>query len=1031
MSVLKCKMCSGQLNISNLADIIVCPYCGTQQTIPTDEILNEERFVVMLDRANAFRKQCEFDLAYDIYQDIASDFPYDPEIFWNMVLCRYGVEYIKDPQTDLMIPTCHRIVTTPILKDPNYLQAVNCSKEDRKRVYRWEAEKIENVQRKIIAISNNEEPFDVFICYKDLDEFGVRTEDSMIAQQIYELLKNENLKVFFSRVTLSEKLGTEYEPYIYSALNSSKVMIVVGTKAEYFNSTWVRNEWSRFFNVCADNVSKKIIPVYKNMKIDDLPERLASFQAVNTRDKDYLQRIRIAVLKIVDESFIGKEDEDRLVVKGFNYLQKSEWEKAEDCFVQVLNVNSANARAYLGRLMADMRFKTEIEIEDSEVLLEDNKYYKNIIQYADYKMRIWIQQINLQISKRINAKNLPIYKEAYILSRTEELANNIKAYYMFSSLGEWRDAKLKASECLKKIGGSINPDAESVYAEAQKLLKSKNIDNVKNAKVLFESIVGWKDAESKAHECDSIIWFNDRNTNKQVMDIFAKADDYFERAKTIDDYERAKNLYNEVREYKAAITRIHECEQIIEDIRSSELEQKYAKAKILYQEENVESIKEAQKIFIEIKTYKDSEYLLKECDYKIEMLRLNEQIERFSEEIVKINETIEKKEVEKEKDKKYDDAKKLISRKTDESLTEANRVLTDISGNKDLEKPEEQCNSELAIRQNQISKENNIDISKVKNEHTNILGIIALSLALTGLCMVCCCSGWITICLESVVILLSIISLVINEKHKGFAISSIIIAVATIVLACGVSGCSYITSGILDEFNNSLETINEENLKQESTDQSDIKENYLQEKEIDLPIENNQIAESKEKEIEEKNQILANTQDEQNIEIGEIEEDNQKDILDLEETTDLGDIVLEENNFDNKESEKSEETELKEKQPEVVIAEEKKSKYELAYIMDFPNGIPSPYAIYYLFDEDEKVAITFILSEGESSPYIQKGSYTGEWNSGITINWKNDGYTEKIKRKNKGDDSAIVSELDGYETKIVKTDVSKVEKYIK
>lgn len=70
----------------------------------------------------------------------------------------------------------------------------------------------------------------------------LRTLDSVLATDIYELLTKEDYKVFFSRVTLDDKIGVAYEPYIYAALQSAKIMIVVGTKEEYFNAIWVRNK---------------------------------------------------------------------------------------------------------------------------------------------------------------------------------------------------------------------------------------------------------------------------------------------------------------------------------------------------------------------------------------------------------------------------------------------------------------------------------------------------------------------------------------------------------------------------------------------------------------------------------------------------------------------------------------------------------------------------------------------------------------------------------------------------------------------
>ena len=62
---------------------------------------------------------------------------------------------------------------------------------------------------------------------------------------------NDKMKrrVFFSRITLEDKLGQEYEPYIFAALNSAKVMLAFGTCYDYYNAVWVKNEWSRFLQL--------------------------------------------------------------------------------------------------------------------------------------------------------------------------------------------------------------------------------------------------------------------------------------------------------------------------------------------------------------------------------------------------------------------------------------------------------------------------------------------------------------------------------------------------------------------------------------------------------------------------------------------------------------------------------------------------------------------------------------------------------------------------------------------------------------
>ena len=57
MSIFKCKMCGGSLEITAGATVIECEYCGTQQTLPK---LDDDKRANMYDRANHFRRSVDF-----------------------------------------------------------------------------------------------------------------------------------------------------------------------------------------------------------------------------------------------------------------------------------------------------------------------------------------------------------------------------------------------------------------------------------------------------------------------------------------------------------------------------------------------------------------------------------------------------------------------------------------------------------------------------------------------------------------------------------------------------------------------------------------------------------------------------------------------------------------------------------------------------------------------------------------------------------------------------------------------------------
>ena len=297
MAVLKCKMCGGDIILSEDKTFGTCDSCGSTMTFP---MVSDEHKLNLYNRANHFRRQNEFDKAIAAYDKILDQDDTDAEAHWGAVLSRYGIEYVEDPVSHERIPTCHRVQAASILSDPDYLSALEYAPDTVSRaLYEQEARRIAEIQKGILAISSQEKPYDVFICYKETDAEGRRTRDSALAQEIYYQLTNDGYKVFFSRITLEDKLGQEYEPYIFAALNSAKVMLVIGTKPEFFNAVWVKNEWSRYLALMKNDRSRLLIPCYRDMDPYDLPEELSALQSQDMSKIGFIQDITRGIKKVL------------------------------------------------------------------------------------------------------------------------------------------------------------------------------------------------------------------------------------------------------------------------------------------------------------------------------------------------------------------------------------------------------------------------------------------------------------------------------------------------------------------------------------------------------------------------------------------------------------------------------------------------------------------------------------------------------------------------------------------------------------
>ena len=386
MAVFKCKMCGGSLEIAEGTTVCECEYCGTQQTLPKTD---NEQNLNLFNRANHFRQQCEFDKAAEIYEKMLGRSGDDAELYWSIVLCRYGIEYVDDPLTHKKIATCHRTQFKSVLEDADYLEALNHADSIQRGVYEREAAYIDKIQKGILEISNKEKPFDVFICYKESDENGRRTQDSVFAQDLYYGLEREGFKVFFSRITLESKLGTEYEPYIFAALNSAKVMVVVGTKPEYFNAVWVKNEWSRYLMLMQEDRSRTLIPAYKDMDPYDLPDALSMFQAQDMSKLGFMQDLIRGIEKIAKSSEpkpaavpvqtvvqAASSNVENLLKRGFLALEDGKWNDANKFFDDVLNENVEEYRAYIGLLCAEMKVSNEESLPKAQKVLKGSDNYR-------------------------------------------------------------------------------------------------------------------------------------------------------------------------------------------------------------------------------------------------------------------------------------------------------------------------------------------------------------------------------------------------------------------------------------------------------------------------------------------------------------------------------------------------------------------------------------------------------------------------------------------------------------------------------
>ncbi len=509
MSIFKCKMCGGTIEFNPGDTVGVCDSCGTKQTLPR---LDDDRKANLYDRANHFRRNNDFDKAAGIYEQILNEDNTDAEAYWSLVLCHYGIEYVEDPQSHKRIPTVNRAQFTSIFDDDNYKSALHYADGYQKELYEDEAKAINEIQKGILAISQKEEPFDVFICYKETDNSGRRTQDSVLANDLYHQLTQEGFKVFFSRITLEDKLGTAYEPYIFAALNSAKVMVVLGTKPEYFNAVWVKNEWSRYLSLVKNSNGKKmLIPAYKDMDPYDLPEEFSHLQAQDMSKLGFMQDLIRGIKKIVSAGASKAEVKETVAVGGnvnveplleraFMFLEDGDWGEANEYCEKVLDQDPKNARAYLGKLMAECRACRLEDLQNCRQPFDGSGNYNKILRFAEPKLIETLKGYIAHINERNeNARLTGIYNRAVSAMNEANSENGYKAAAeIFKTVPGFKDADSLVEKCLDNAE-ICRKDA--LYNSACSNMTGNIIRNYESAIKTFETISGWKDADEKIRTC--------------------------------------------------------------------------------------------------------------------------------------------------------------------------------------------------------------------------------------------------------------------------------------------------------------------------------------------------------------------------------------------------------------------------------------------------------------------------------------------------------------------------------------------------
>ena len=294
MEKILCQVCgSEEMTAEN--GIFRCKYCKTAHITKTDVqqslLYTAERELDIL----------HFENAEDMFRDFSEKYPAASAGYWGAVRAKFGIKYVTDVDGK-RLPICHASKYEDISKDPDYKKAVRYAEsEDLKDKYEDEAERIAETCAEWRETAKKYD-YDVFISFKASDENGGETRDLREMQNLYTHLTEKRYKVFFSPVSAREFTGKKYDAYILNALDKAKVMILYGSKLEYFTATWVRTEWTRYLRMIARGEKREgsLLVAADGVEPQDLPRDLRLLQAIDGKSREFYSLIDGKVEEILN-----------------------------------------------------------------------------------------------------------------------------------------------------------------------------------------------------------------------------------------------------------------------------------------------------------------------------------------------------------------------------------------------------------------------------------------------------------------------------------------------------------------------------------------------------------------------------------------------------------------------------------------------------------------------------------------------------------------------------------------------------------
>lgn len=411
---LVCGVCGSSINPDETGTVGTCLGCGYSAPYPKSDIKK-------LNRVTYLRNTFKFDEAAKIAEELIERDPQDSAAYWAMLLCEYGIQYVREGSSRL--PVCRKDITAldPIKESNYYKRALDYAPESCQADIESRAASIEdtiNITSNIMTQSKN---YDVFILCPE----NATVDDDLDGDKIYlRFTSNLGFSVFYAPEVLKDMDAVEKAAHTTFALKNSKIMLPSFRTIANCRDGYLEYAVSAFTAELAKDSNKLVFPIFDSsaVKFQQLPEELVYCDEVFDCSEDEFMReisdkveaiLKPEVNAIVPDDIVTATaaNKENLIKRAYMFLEDGEFETADSYFDKILDIDIEDSRAYIGKLLAECRLRNEEAIRTLPQTVTDDKNFKKALRFASPEQKAHYEALNNSIVKRIEDERREIAEQ--------------------------------------------------------------------------------------------------------------------------------------------------------------------------------------------------------------------------------------------------------------------------------------------------------------------------------------------------------------------------------------------------------------------------------------------------------------------------------------------------------------------------------------------------------------------------------------------------------------------------------------------